>query len=72
MVNVVSEKASPDTKHVMSALVHVLTARHPRIRYAVGWQAKLFLIPLSYMPSLVYDYVIGKMAAKLIPACLKQ
>ena len=72
MVNVVSEKASPDTKHVMSALVHVLTARHPRFRYSVGWMAKFFFIPLSYMPSLVYDYVIGKMTAKLVPAYLKQ
>ena len=72
MITMVSENASSDTKHVMSALVHVLTARHPRIRYSVGWLAKFVSIPMSYMPSLMYDYVMMKMMVKVVPACLKQ
>ncbi len=68
----ISEGSSCETKHVMNAYVHALTARHPRIRYSVGWQAKLFWIPMSYMPSLIYDYLMGTIFAKLVPASTGQ
>ena len=68
----VSDGSSCETKHVMNAYVHALTARHPRIRYSVGWQAKLVWIPMSYMPSLIYDYFMSKIFAKLVPASVGQ
>ncbi|KAM9802548.1 retinol dehydrogenase 1 [Syngnathus typhle] len=44
---------------VTSCMEHALTARSPRTRYTAGWDAKLFWIPLSYLPSFVSDFVIS-------------
>lgn len=49
---------SPDISKVTRCMEHALTARFPRTRYAAGWDAKLFWIPLSYLPSFVSDFVV--------------
>uniref|UniRef100_A0A8C3AWJ7 Retinol dehydrogenase 1 n=1 Tax=Cyclopterus lumpus TaxID=8103 RepID=A0A8C3AWJ7_CYCLU len=48
---------SPDISKVTRCMEHALTARFPRTRYSAGWDAKLFWIPLSYLPSCVSDFV---------------
>ncbi|XP_054602933.1 retinol dehydrogenase 1 isoform X3 [Nothobranchius furzeri] len=48
---------SSDISKVTRCMEHALTARHPRTRYGAGWDAKLFWIPLSYLPSFVADFV---------------
>ncbi|XP_036965472.1 retinol dehydrogenase 1 [Acanthopagrus latus] len=48
---------SPDISKVTACMEHALTAQFPRTRYAAGWDAKFFWIPLSYMPSFVSDFV---------------
>ncbi|XP_071394234.1 retinol dehydrogenase 1 [Centroberyx affinis] len=50
---------SPDISKVTNCMQHALTARHPRSRYGAGWDAKLFWIPLSYLPSFVADFVVS-------------
>ncbi|XP_022595984.1 retinol dehydrogenase 7-like [Seriola dumerili] len=50
---------SPDISKVTGCMEHALTAYFPRTRYGAGWDAKLFWIPLSYMPSFVTDFVIS-------------
>lgn len=50
---------SPDISKVTKCMEHALTARFPRTRYAAGWDAKLFWIPLSYLPSFVSDFVVS-------------
>ncbi|CAJ1079343.1 retinol dehydrogenase 7-like [Xyrichtys novacula] len=50
---------SPDLSKVTRCMQHALTAQFPRIRYSAGWDAKLFWIPLSYMPSFVSDFVVS-------------
>uniref|UniRef100_A0A8C3AYD7 Retinol dehydrogenase 1 n=1 Tax=Cyclopterus lumpus TaxID=8103 RepID=A0A8C3AYD7_CYCLU len=45
---------SPDISKVTRCMEHALTARFPRTRYSAGWDAKLFWIPLSYLPSCVF------------------
>jgi len=47
---------SPDISKVTRCMEHALTARFPRTRYSAGWDAKLFWIPLSYLPSCVSDF----------------
>ncbi|XP_037343981.2 retinol dehydrogenase 1 isoform X1 [Pungitius pungitius] len=47
---------SPDLSKVTRCMEHALTARFPRTRYAAGWDAKFFWIPLSYLPSFVSDF----------------
>uniref|UniRef100_G3NNR4 Retinol dehydrogenase 1 n=1 Tax=Gasterosteus aculeatus TaxID=69293 RepID=G3NNR4_GASAC len=47
---------SPDISKVTRCMEHALTARFPRTRYAAGWDAKFFWIPLSYLPSFVSDF----------------
>lgn len=49
---------SPDLSKVTNCMEHALTARFPRTRYGAGWDAKLFWIPLSYLPSFVLDFFI--------------
>ena len=48
---------SPDISKVTACMEHALAAQFPRTRYAAGWDAKFFWIPLSYMPSFVSDFV---------------
>ncbi|KAM9346837.1 retinol dehydrogenase 1 [Symphorus nematophorus] len=50
---------SPDISKVTRCMEHALTARFPRTRYGAGWDAKLFWIPLSYLPSFVSDFVVN-------------
>lgn len=50
---------SPDLSKVTWCMKHALTARFPRTRYGAGWDAKLFWIPLSYLPSFVSDFLIS-------------
>ncbi|XP_040912451.1 retinol dehydrogenase 1 isoform X2 [Toxotes jaculatrix] len=50
---------SPDISKVTRCMEHALTACFPRTRYGAGWDAKLFWIPLSYLPSFVSDFVFN-------------
>uniref|UniRef100_A0A3B4H7L0 Retinol dehydrogenase 7-like n=1 Tax=Pundamilia nyererei TaxID=303518 RepID=A0A3B4H7L0_9CICH len=50
---------SPDISKVTRCMEHALTARFPRTRYAAGWDAKLFWIPLSYLPSFIADFIVN-------------
>ncbi|KAG7227549.1 hypothetical protein INR49_005364 [Caranx melampygus] len=49
---------SADISKVTRCMEHALTASFPRTRYGAGWDAKLFWIPLSYLPSFVSDFVV--------------
>nr|XP_033794932.1 retinol dehydrogenase 7-like [Geotrypetes seraphini] len=44
---------------VTDCMEHALTAVHPRTCYAAGWYAKLFYIPLSYLPTMLADYLLS-------------
>ncbi|XP_029450711.1 retinol dehydrogenase 7-like isoform X1 [Rhinatrema bivittatum] len=44
---------------VTDCMEHALTAVHPRTRYSAGWYAKLFYIPLSYLPTVLADYLLS-------------
>ncbi|XP_028847095.1 retinol dehydrogenase 1 [Denticeps clupeoides] len=56
-----SALCSSDISKVSWCMVHALTAMFPRTRYGAGWDAKLFWIPLSYMPSLLTDFILNAM-----------
>nr|XP_060620166.1 retinol dehydrogenase 7-like [Anolis sagrei ordinatus] len=43
---------------VTDCMEHALTSCYPRSRYAVGWDAKLIYIPLSYLPASIADYIV--------------
>lgn len=53
-----------DLMKVVSCMEHGVSAVHPRTRYSPGWDAKLFWLPLSYLPSCVSDYLLLKDAVK--------
>ncbi|CAN9497783.1 unnamed protein product [Ophioblennius macclurei] len=40
-----------DLMKVVGCMEHAVAAVHPRVRYSPGWDAKLFWLPMSYMPS---------------------
>ncbi|XP_063997610.1 retinol dehydrogenase 16-like [Pogoniulus pusillus] len=50
---------SPRLRLVADCMEHALTSCHPRARYSAGWDAKLFYIPLSYLPSAFTDLIFG-------------
>lgn len=62
---------APSPTKVVKAYMHILTARHPRIRYAPGWDVKFFYIPLSYMPSLIQDLWTTRILNRFVPASLR-
>ncbi|XP_044141437.1 retinol dehydrogenase 7-like [Bufo gargarizans] len=37
---------------------HALTAVHPWTRYSAGWDSKFILIPFSYLPSVLTDFIL--------------
>lgn len=53
-----------DLMKVVSCMEHGVSAVRPRTRYSPGWDAKLFWLPLSYLPSCVSDYLLLKDAVK--------
>ncbi|XP_043537723.1 retinol dehydrogenase 5 [Chiloscyllium plagiosum] len=53
-----------DLSKVTTCMEHALVARHPRSRYAAGWDAKLFWIPLSYMPTRLSDFLLTLLLPK--------
>ncbi|XP_042310807.1 retinol dehydrogenase 7-like [Sceloporus undulatus] len=56
--------ASSDTYLVTDSIEHALTTCYPRTRYSAGWDAKLFYIPLSYMPTSLADSVLTYFMSK--------
>lgn len=54
-MNRANRSCNPNLSMVTNCMEHALTSRYPRCRYAVGWDARLFVIPLSYMPSAIFD-----------------
>ncbi|XP_021029168.1 retinol dehydrogenase 16-like [Mus caroli] len=57
MVNELDKRCNKDLSLVTDCMEHALTACHPRTRYSAGWDAKLFFIPLSYLPTFLVDAV---------------
>ncbi|XP_038642514.1 retinol dehydrogenase 5 [Scyliorhinus canicula] len=53
-----------DLSKVTDCMEHALTASYPRTRYAAGWDAKLFWIPLSYMPTVLSDFMLALLLPK--------
>ncbi|XP_077184986.1 17-beta-hydroxysteroid dehydrogenase type 6-like [Paroedura picta] len=51
---------SLDLSLVTDTMEHALTSCHPRTRYSAGWDAKLFYIPVSYLPTTVADYLMTR------------
>ncbi|XP_030051087.1 retinol dehydrogenase 16 [Microcaecilia unicolor] len=47
-----------DLSPVSDCMEHALTAVHPHTRYSAGWDAKLFYIPLSYLPTVLADFLL--------------
>uniref|UniRef100_A0A8C6HJ33 RDH16 family member 2 n=1 Tax=Mus spicilegus TaxID=10103 RepID=A0A8C6HJ33_MUSSI len=56
-LNELDKRCNKDLSVVTDCMEHALTACHPRTRYSAGWDAKLFFIPLSYLPTFLVDAV---------------
>ncbi|XP_021234769.1 17-beta-hydroxysteroid dehydrogenase type 6-like [Numida meleagris] len=51
--------SSPRLSRVTARMQHALLSRSPRSRYAAGWDALLFLLPLSYCPAWFCDAIVA-------------
>ncbi|XP_075951115.1 retinol dehydrogenase 7-like [Anarhichas minor] len=56
----VAKMSDGDLMKVVSCMEHAVSAVRPRTRYSPGWDAKLFWLPLSYMPTCVSDYIMTR------------
>ncbi|KAM9766572.1 retinol dehydrogenase 7-like isoform 2-T2 [Menidia menidia] len=56
----VPKMSDGDLMKVVHCMEHAVSAVWPRKRYSPGWDAKLFWLPLSYMPTCVTDSLILK------------
>uniref|UniRef100_A0A8C6S9S8 Dehydrogenase/reductase 9 n=1 Tax=Neogobius melanostomus TaxID=47308 RepID=A0A8C6S9S8_9GOBI len=54
----VARMSDADLMKVVNCMEHAVSAVRPRLRYSPGWDAKLFWLPLSYMPSWISDYIM--------------
>ncbi|KAM9835905.1 retinol dehydrogenase 7-like [Aulostomus maculatus] len=61
----VAKMSDADLMKVVSCMEHAVSAVRPRTRYSPGWDAKLFWLPLSYMPTCISDYIMRKEAIPL-------
>ncbi|XP_069066360.1 retinol dehydrogenase 7-like [Pleurodeles waltl] len=57
----ITTKITSNLSVVTDCMEHGLTAVYPRTRYAAGWDAKLFYVPLSYFPTILADTIIAKL-----------
>ncbi|KAL6075770.1 hypothetical protein STEG23_026508 [Scotinomys teguina] len=60
----VGKKCNEDLSLVTGCMEHALTSCHPRTRYSAGWDAKLFYLPLSYLPSFLVDAMLYRISLK--------
>ncbi|XP_063808528.1 retinol dehydrogenase 7-like isoform X4 [Pseudophryne corroboree] len=60
--------ASPRAHMVSDCMEHAVTAIYPWTRYSPGWDCKLYLLPISYLPTVISDYLLCRSAPK--PACM--
>ncbi|XP_076776653.1 retinol dehydrogenase 16-like [Arvicanthis niloticus] len=55
MLSGLDQRCNQDLSLVTDCMEHALTACHPRTRYSAGWDAKLFFLPFSYLPTSLAD-----------------
>ncbi|XP_073351623.1 retinol dehydrogenase 7-like [Pagrus major] len=58
----VAKISDGDLMKVVNCMEHAVAAVRPRTRYSPGWDAKLFWLPLSYMPTCFSDYLMSREA----------
>lgn len=54
--------SNTDLTPVTDCMEHALTAVYPKTRYSAGWDAKFFFVPLSYVPTVLADYLLTRTA----------
>ncbi|XP_051026194.1 retinol dehydrogenase 16-like isoform X1 [Acomys russatus] len=57
-LKLMEHKGNVDLSLVTDCMEHALTACHPRTRYSAGWDAKLFYLPMSYLPTFLADAIV--------------
>ena len=57
--DILDNRTSSKIHLVTEAMEHALLSWWPKTRYAVGWDAKFLWIPLSYLPNIISDSIIG-------------
>ncbi|XP_063808534.1 retinol dehydrogenase 7-like [Pseudophryne corroboree] len=56
--------ASPKVHMVSDCMEHAVTAVYPWTRYSPGWDCKLYFLPMSYLPTVISDYMLCRSAPK--------
>ncbi|XP_075408921.1 retinol dehydrogenase 16-like [Tenrec ecaudatus] len=54
----IEKQCSSNLSLVTDCMEHALTACYPRTRYSAGWDAKLYYLPLSYLPTALVDTMV--------------
>ncbi|NP_001079189.1 retinol dehydrogenase 7 L homeolog precursor [Xenopus laevis] len=59
IVDLTLGRSNPKLHLVTDCMEHALTAEYPKTRYSAGLDAKLFYIPLTYLPTAFVDFLIN-------------
>jgi hypothetical protein len=60
---------------VVDAYYHAITARFPRARYRIGWDANLIYIPYAFLPTALGDCLFRLVATSkkpILPAIIEK
>ncbi|KAM4796031.1 retinol dehydrogenase 7-like [Rhinophrynus dorsalis] len=64
-VDLTLSMSNPKLNLVVDCMEHALTAVYTQTRYSAGWDAKLLFIPLSYLPTVVADFIMNIVHPKI-------
>uniref|UniRef100_A0A914P8L5 Uncharacterized protein n=1 Tax=Panagrolaimus davidi TaxID=227884 RepID=A0A914P8L5_9BILA len=69
---ILEEKSTLRLDFVVDAYFHAISAVHPRLRYIVGYDANFLIIPLSFFPTAIQDWILRHIARIPIPASVQR
>ncbi|XP_077978847.1 retinol dehydrogenase 7-like [Glandiceps talaboti] len=67
----ITKFSSPRTDTVVNAMEHALTSWWPRTRYVIGVDANFFVLPTSFLPAAISDFILRASIKAPIPASCK-
>uniref|UniRef100_A0AC35GNL9 Uncharacterized protein n=1 Tax=Panagrolaimus sp. PS1159 TaxID=55785 RepID=A0AC35GNL9_9BILA len=69
---ILEEKSTSRLDFVVDAYFHAISAVNPRLRYIIGYDANFLIIPLSFVPTAIQDWILRHLARIPIPASVQR
>uniref|UniRef100_A0A914YD81 Uncharacterized protein n=1 Tax=Panagrolaimus superbus TaxID=310955 RepID=A0A914YD81_9BILA len=70
--DILEKESSARVDFVVDAYFHAITAKFPRLRYIIGYDANFLIIPICFVPTAIQDWILRFVARIPIPDSVKQ